>query len=117
MSSRFFNFHDTCRWLRKHFPGEHPVMVRRLSSDRMPKDTDGRPLDGSTQMFANKDGSIHSFRIYIKKGMSHGDTITALWEEWAHYHRLHSPNVAGSEGHDEVFGSWYNRIKCKWDEE
>lgn len=64
-----------------------------------------------------REGRLAFFRIWIADNLSTEATWDTLAEEWAHVLRMHNyPIPAANEGHDAIYGAWFNEIKANWHE-
>lgn len=103
-------FREWTRWLRKNFAGTVPVVVRRVSQSRIPT------LCGECEMHWTAKGAPERCEIRIVESQGMTTTRDTLWEEWAHYLRMHTPGVGDCDKHDEIYGAFFNLIKRSWDD-
>lgn len=102
------NRSEFCRWvrqLRREFPGLYPVRVMLVPGGRIPG------AWGDCVVTLDGDGMPERFLIRVADNQSEQQTRETLWEEWAHYLRLHLPMVGKAACHDELYGVIFNLIK------
>ena len=100
------------RWLselRRKFPSAIPVRVYLVKPSKIPG------LCGESDPISDPEtGDTKRVVIRIADNLSKQATADTLAEEWAHALRFHLKLDAGPNGHDEIYGAIFNKLKEKW---
>lgn len=93
------------RLLRKRFPPDYPVKVRRVNKELMGPD---RPYGICWLVNADKEPSKRYYQIYINKHYTWGQQFETLLHEWAHTLAWHL--VENGKDHGDVFHRHFGNL-------
>ena len=89
------------RWLRRHYPVGRPVVVRLVPPTKA-EDWDGLCVYDEERVY-----------IKLRAGLSDGQTIETLLEEWSHALRSECP-IKIKDEHDSLFWAIYAQLQVHW---
>lgn len=108
-NDKYYNFHETKRWLKRHFPSLYKVRV--VIKDVVYHPDTNESLWGLTTF--NKESQTFYIQLCSKTNTDH--LTENLFHEYSHVLQQHNDiSAMHGEIHDDVFWSYYGKIYRKW---